>query len=55
MMILAETARTSFTEAQRDERVCCLLVLDSVTSTLQWIRRPKPRDGVHDVCVFVCK
>jgi hypothetical protein len=35
--------------------VCCLLVLDSVTSTPQWIRQPKPRDDVHDVCVFVCK
>jgi hypothetical protein len=23
---------------------CCLLVLDSVTFTLQWIRQPKPRD-----------
>jgi hypothetical protein len=37
------------------ECVCCLLVLDSVTSTPQWIRQPKPRDDVHDVCVFVCK
>jgi hypothetical protein len=36
------------------ERVCCLLVLNSVTSTLQWIRQPEPRD-MHDVCVFVCK
>ena len=27
------------------ERVCCLVVLDSVTSTPQWIRQPKPRDG----------
>ena len=26
------------------EKVCCLLVLDSVTSTPQWIRQPKPRD-----------
>jgi hypothetical protein len=26
------------------ERLCCLLVLDSVTSTPQWIRQPKPRD-----------
>jgi hypothetical protein len=26
------------------ERECCLLVLDSVTSTPQWIRQPKPRD-----------
>ena len=37
------------------ERVCCLLVLDSVTSTPQWIRQPKPRGCVHDVCVFVCE
>jgi hypothetical protein len=35
------------------ERVCCLLVLDSVTSTPQWLRQPKPRDVVHDVCVLV--
>ena len=35
--------------------VCCLLVLDSVTSTPQWIRQPKPRDVVHDVCVLVCE
>jgi hypothetical protein len=34
--------------------VCCLLVLDSVTSTPQWIHQPEPRD-VHDVCVLVCK
>jgi len=29
--------------------MCCLLVLDSVTSTPQWIRQPKPRDvfSVH--------
>ena len=37
------------------ERECCLLVLDSVTSSPQWIRQPKPRDVVHDVCVFVCE
>ena len=37
------------------ESVCCLLVLDSVTSTPQWIRQPKPRDGVRDVCEFVSK
>ena len=24
--------------------MCCLLVLNSVTSTPQWIRQPKPRD-----------
>jgi hypothetical protein len=35
--------------------VCCLLVLNSVTSTPQWIRQPKPRDVVYDVCVcLVC-
>ena len=27
--------------------MCCLLALDSVTSTSQWIRQPKPRDDVH--------
>ena len=32
-------------ECRRRERVCCLLVLYSVTSTLQWIRQPKPRGG----------
>ena len=26
------------------EKECCLLLLNSVTSTLQWIRQPKPRD-----------
>jgi hypothetical protein len=35
--------------------IMCLLVLDSVTSTPQWILQPKPRDDVHDVCVLVCK
>jgi hypothetical protein len=25
----------------------------SVTSTPEWIGQPKPRDVVHDVCVFV--
>jgi hypothetical protein len=34
------------------ESVCCLLVLDTVTSTSQWIRQPKPRGCVF---VFVCK
>ena len=33
------------------ERVCCLLVIDSVTSTPQWMRQPEPRD-VHHVCVL---
>jgi len=34
-------------------RECRLLVLNSVPSTPQWIRQPKPRD-MHHVCVFVC-
>ena len=38
--------------AATGERVCCLLVLDTVTSTPQWIRQPKPRGCVF---VFVCK
>jgi hypothetical protein len=33
-------------------RVWCLLVLNTVTSTPQWIRQPKPRGCVF---VFVCK
>ena len=44
----------TWTRKGEGESVCCLLVLDSVTSTPQWIRQPKPRD-VHDVYVFVCK
>jgi hypothetical protein len=36
------------------DSVCCLLVLDSVTSTPQWIRQPKPRNVVHDMRVCVC-
>ena len=36
------------------QREFCLLVLNSVTSTPQWIRQPKLRDVVYDVCVFVC-
>ena len=36
------------------QRVCCLLVLDSVTSTPQWIRQPKPRGVVYDVCECLC-
>jgi hypothetical protein len=37
---------------RESERVCCLLVLNTVTSTPQWIRQPKPRGCVF---VFVCK
>ena len=32
--------------------MCCLLVLDSVTSTPQWIRQPRPRVYLHDDDVF---
>jgi len=44
------------------ERECCLLVLNSVTSTPQWIRGPGPRDlclytrprpGLRDLCLYV--
>jgi hypothetical protein len=38
--------------AARRERVCCLLVLNSVTSTPQWIRQPEAAWGVCVVCVF---
>ena len=34
-------------------RECCLLVLNLVSSTLSWIRRPRPRLLVLDVCGFV--
>jgi hypothetical protein len=29
--------------------ICCLLVLDSVTSTPQWIRQPRPRVYLKEV------
>jgi hypothetical protein len=32
-----------FHQHRPTERVCCLLVLNTVTSTPQWIRQPKPR------------
>ena len=35
------------------ERVCCLLVLNLVSSTLSCIRQPRPRLLVLDVCGFV--
>ena len=37
------------------ERVCCLLVLNLVSSTLPCIRRPRPRLRVLDVCGFAQK
>ena len=30
------------------ERGCCLLVLNTVTSTPKWIRQPKPRGDLAD-------
>ena len=38
---------------RRGERVCCLLVLNLVSSTLSCIRQPRPRLRVLDVCGFV--
>jgi len=35
------------------ERVCCLLVLNLVSSTLPCIRQPGPRLRVLGVCDFV--
>ena len=35
------------------ERVCCLLVLNLVSSTLSCIRQPRPRLRVLDVCGVV--
>ena len=28
--------------------ICCLLVLDSVTSTSQWVRQPRPREYLKE-------
>jgi hypothetical protein len=53
-----ETHKVSYLGEEEDQagkRECCLLVLDSVTSTPQWIRQLKLRGCVHDVCVFVCE
>ena len=40
MRVLAERKRERERERERDDK-CCLLVLDSVTSTPQWIRKPR--------------
>jgi hypothetical protein len=40
-----EFGRSMTGKGSSGERVCCLLVLNSVTSTPQWIRQPKPRDA----------
>jgi hypothetical protein len=40
-------------EGSKGERVCCLLVLNLVSSTLPCIRRPRPRLRVLDVRGFV--
>jgi hypothetical protein len=48
---LGQNGKISILSIQPRERVCGLLVLNSVTSTPQWIHQPKPRDVVHDVRV----
>ena len=40
-------------EYRERESVCCLLVLNLVSSTLSCIRQPRPRLRVLDVCGFV--
>ena len=40
-------------ESAWGERVCCLLVLNLVSSTLPCIRQPRPRLRVLDICGFV--
>jgi hypothetical protein len=42
-------------ERERERKRERLFMFDSLTSTPQWIRQPKPRGVVYDVCVFVCK
>jgi len=37
-----------------DEKRECVLYINTVTSTPQWIRQPKQRDVVNDVCVCLC-
>lgn len=44
---------TSGRGAWTQERECCLLVLNLVSSTPSCIRRPRPRFRVLDVCGFV--
>ena len=43
----------NYDAARANERVCCLLVLNLVSSTLSCIRQPRPRLRVLDVCGFV--
>jgi hypothetical protein len=42
--------------AEKRRDMCCLLVLDSVTSTPQWIRQPRPRvylkEGTYHTRLF---
>ena len=49
----ADNQNISFRPAIVRERVCCLLVLNLVSSTLSCIRQPRPRLRVLDVCGFV--
>jgi len=46
-MLVCGPARHPRRQAPIRKRVCCLLVLDSVTSTPQWIRQPKPLDVIQ--------
>ncbi len=50
---LVEEKRLIRDQANRSERMCCLLVLNLVSSTLPCIRQPRPRLRVLDICGFV--
>jgi hypothetical protein len=52
-LALPQKGRPRIVILERIERVCCLLVLNLVSSTLSCIRRPRPRLLVLDVCGFV--
>jgi hypothetical protein len=49
------TPALALIESYLPDRECCLLVLNSVTSTPQWIRQQLEPHDMHDVCVIVCK
>ena len=64
-MLLVVTGIFPCGQQMLKERVCCLLVLNSVTSTPQWIRQPKrpeqnarntrkidPRESVPQIVIF---
>ena len=54
-LVMGSSAEENDGVRVKRERVCCLLVLDSVTSTPQCIRQPRAPGCVHDVCVLVCE